>query len=200
MAKDPPVPPDPKILLREKLKTIRDSVDRGLSETASQGIWNILKARPEYHKARGIGAFASIPHEINTYSILEGTLSSGKKLFLPKVDKTMDSFEFHPVTDLKNLQPGPFGILEPTSPNAAEWDELDLVLVPGLAFDRQGNRLGFGKGFYDRVIPRLKKSCLVVGLGYAFQLVEKVPSDKHDAPVRAVLCETGFHLCGKNPA
>jgi 5-formyltetrahydrofolate cyclo-ligase len=197
MAKDSQIPPDPKILLREKLKTIRDFVDHGLAETASQGVWNILKTRPEFIKAKAIGAFASIPHEINTYPILEGTLSSDKKLYLPKVSKDKESFEFHPVTDLKNLQPGPFGILEPTSPKPVEWDELDLILVPGLAFDRQGNRLGFGKGFYDRVIPQLKKSCLVVGLGYAFQLVEKVPTDTHDAPVRAVLCETGFYLCGK---
>ncbi len=190
-------PKDSKNELREKLKLIRDSVDSGLAETASQGVWNILKARPEYLKAKGIGAFASIPHEINTYPILEGTLSSGKKLYLPKVTKDMAHFEFHLVTDLKNLKPGPFGILEPTSTKAADWNDLELVLAPGLAFDRNGNRLGFGKGFYDRVIPRLKKSCLVVGLGYAFQLVEQVPAGPHDIPVKAVLCETGYHPCGK---
>ena len=154
---NPASPKDEKSALREKLKMIRDSGGPGLDETASQGTWNILKDRPEFHKAKGIGAFASIPHEINTYPILEGTLSSGKKLFLPKVNKEKSCFEFYPVTDLKNLKLGPFGIQEPTSPKAAGWEELDLVLVPGLAFDREGNRLGFGKGFYDRVLPQLKK-------------------------------------------
>lgn len=74
---------------------------------------------------------------------------------------------------------------------------MDLVLVPGLAFDRKGNRLGFGKGFYDRVLPHLKKSCLVVGLGYSFQLVDQVPVGTHDAPVKFVLCENGFFPCSK---
>jgi 5-formyltetrahydrofolate cyclo-ligase len=194
---NPTPPKGEKSVLREKLKNIRDSVDSGLAETASVGVWNILKERPEYQKANGIGAFASIPHEINTYPILEGTLSSGKKLFLPKVNQEKSYFEFHPVTDLKNLKPGPFGIQEPTSLKPADWNDLDLVLVPGLAFDSKGNRLGFGKGFYDRVLPHLKKSCLVIGLGYSFQLVDKVPVGTHDAPVRAVLCETGFILCGK---
>jgi 5-formyltetrahydrofolate cyclo-ligase len=193
-----PLPPkDEKSELREKLKRIRDSVDPGLAETASQGVWNILKDRPEFLKARGVGAFASIPHEINTYPILEGALSSGKKLFLPKVNKEKSHFDFFPVADLKNLKSGPFGIQEPTALKAADWEELDLVLVPGLAFDRKGNRLGFGKGFYDRVLPQLKKSCLVVGLGYSFQLVDQVPTGSHDAPVRAVLNETGFILCTK---
>lgn len=188
---------DEKSELREKLKLIRDSVDSGLAETASQGVWNILKDRPEFLKAKGIGAFASIPHEINTYPILENTLSSGKRLYLPKVNKEKSYFEFYPVTDLKNLKTGPFGIQEPTSPKAADWEEMDMVLVPGLAFDRKGNRLGFGKGFYDRVLPLLKKTCLVIGLGYSFQLVEQVPTGTHDAPVRAVLCEKGFTLCAK---
>ncbi len=194
---DNPAPKDEKSELREKLKHIRDSVDRGLAETSSLMVWNILKARVEYQKAKGIGAFASIPHEINTYPILEGALSSGKKLYLPKVSKDKEYFEFYPVTDLKNLQPGPFGIQEPTSTKAADWEDLDLVLVPGLAFDRKGNRLGFGKGFYDRVLPRLKKSCLIVGLGYAFQLVEQVPAGIHDVPVKAILCETGYIHCAK---
>jgi 5-formyltetrahydrofolate cyclo-ligase len=194
---NPPSPMDEKSELREKLKLIRDSVDSGLAETASQRVWNILKGRGEFQKAKGIGAFASIPHEINTYPILEGTLSMGKKLYLPKVSKDKSSFEFFPVTDLKNLTPGPFGIQEPTAAKAADWGDLDMVLVPGLAFDRKGNRLGFGKGFYDRVLPRLKKNCLIVGLGYAFQLVEKVPTRTHDFPVKAVLCETGFLSCAQ---
>jgi 5-formyltetrahydrofolate cyclo-ligase len=113
------------------------------------------------------------------------------------VNKEKSYFDFYPVTDLKNLKLGPFGIQEPTSPKAADWEEMDLVLVPGLAFDRKGNRLGFGKGFYDRVLPHLKKSCLVVGLGYSFQLVDQVPVGTHDAPVKFVLCENGFFPCSK---
>lgn len=107
---NPASPKDEKSALRNKLKFIRDSVDSGLAETASLGVWNILQDRPEFQRAKGVGAFASIPHEINTYPILEGTLSTGKKLFLPKVNKEKSYFDFYPVTDLKNLKLGPFGI------------------------------------------------------------------------------------------
>ncbi len=183
--------------LREKLIVIRNAVDPDLAEAASLGVWNILQEVPEYQKARGIGAFASIPHEINTYPILEGTLAAGKKLYLPKIMKDKAHFEFYPVQDLKNLQPGPYDILEPTGNRAAEWEEMDMVLVPGLAFDRAGRRLGFGKGYYDRALPLLKSHCLSVGLGYCFQIVDQVPAAEHDVPVKAILCESGFRLCVK---
>lgn len=184
-----------KALLREKLKKIRDQVEPALGEAASQGVWNILSRIPDFHKAKGIGAFASTPGEINTYPILEGVLGSGKKLYLPRVDRSKTHFDFYPVPDFKNLTTGAFGILEPPGNNPATWEEIDLVLVPGLAFDPKGHRLGFGKGYYDRVLPLLKKSALTIGLGYSFQLVEQVPAAGHDIPLKAVLTEKGFIYC-----
>lgn len=186
-----------KAFLREKLKNIRSQVSPAIAEATSQSIWHTLSGLPEFKKSKGIGAFASIPGEINTFSILEGSLKTGKKLYLPKVNKDLSSFDYFPIADLKNLAPGPFGILEPTHSHAAPWEELDLVLVPGLAFDLKGNRLGFGKGYYDRVLPNLKKSALIVGLAYSFQIVEKVPFTSDDIPMKALLTEKGFTHCQK---
>jgi 5-formyltetrahydrofolate cyclo-ligase len=174
------------------LKKIRSEVSPDLAEAASQGVWSILSDLPEFKKARCVGAFASIPGEINTFPILEGVLKGGKELALPKMAKDRTHFEFYKVPDLKDLGTGPFGILEPTAPRPIAWDHLDLVLVPGLAFDRDGNRLGFGKGFYDRALPQLAKDCLTVGLGYSFQLLEKVPVTPQDIPLRALLTEKDF--------
>jgi 5-formyltetrahydrofolate cyclo-ligase len=70
-----------------------------------------------------------------------------------------------------------------------------MVILPGLAFDAQGNRLGFGKGFYDRVLPHLKKSALSVGFCYSFQVIDHVPVSDTDVPVKALLHENGFILC-----
>jgi 5-formyltetrahydrofolate cyclo-ligase len=190
--------PDSKAPLREKLKKLRDQVDPGFAESASQGVWNILNKLAEFHKAKGIGAFASTPNEINTYPILEGSLELGKNLYLPKVVPDKNHFDFYLVHNFKNLAPGPFGILEPSGHKPADWEEIDLVLVPGLAFDLTGHRLGFGKGYYDRVLPLLKKSTLTVGLGYSFQIVEKIPAESHDIPIKAVLSEKGFQFCSKN--
>jgi 5-formyltetrahydrofolate cyclo-ligase len=193
-----PTAPDSKSPLREKLKQLRDQVDPAFAESASQGIWNILCKLAEFNKAKGIGAFASTPSEINTYSILEGSLELGKRLYLPKITKDKNQFYFYNVQDFKKLTKGPFGILEPSGNKPADWEEIDLVLVPGLAFDMTGNRLGFGKGYYDRVLPLLKKSTLTIGLGYSFQIVEKIPTESHDVPLKAVLSEKGFHFCSKN--
>jgi 5-formyltetrahydrofolate cyclo-ligase len=183
--------------LREKLKKIRDRVDPALAETASQGVWSVLSRLSEFHRAKGIGAFASTPGEINTYPILEGVLGLGKKLYLPKVAKDKTHFDYHLVHDFKNLATGPFGILEPPGNHPADWEEIDLALVPGLAFDLRGHRLGFGKGFYDRVLPLLKKTVLTVGLGYSFQIVDQVPNEPHDVLLKAILTEKGFHPCNK---
>ncbi len=189
---------DSKSPLREKLKQLRDQVDPAFAESASQGVWNILCKLKEFDKAKGIGAFASTPAEINTYSILEGSLELGKKLYLPKVVKEKSHFYFFPVQNFKTLEKGKFGILEPSGDKPADWNEIDLVLVPGLAFDLTGNRLGFGKGYYDRVLPRLKKSVMTIGLGYSFQIVDKIPTEPHDIALKAVLSEKGFQYCSKN--
>ena len=188
-------PAQAKEQMRENLRKLRAQIPPELSESACQGVWDIFRTTPEFQRAKGIGVFASVPDEINTYLILEGVLSSGKRLYLPKVVKGKTHFDFYPVSDIKTLAPGTFGILEPTGLKPADWTELDLVLVPGLAFDRQGNRLGFGKGYYDRVLPLLKKSTLIVGLAYSFQIVDKVPVSTEDVPVKALLSEKGFTHC-----
>jgi len=195
--KTPAPEPENKAGLREKLKKLRDQVDPGFAETASQGVWAFLSRLPEFHKAKGIGAFASTPGEINTYPILEGVLSTGKKLYLPKVAGNKTHFDYYAVPDFKNLTAGAFGILEPAGTRPAPWEEIDIALVPGLAFDLRGHRLGFGKGYYDRALPLLRKNALTVGLGYSFQIIEQIPDEAHDIPLKAILSEKGFHLCGK---
>lgn len=191
------LPPENKASLREKLKKLRDQVDPGLAETASQGIWAVFRRLPEFQKAKGIGAFASTPGEINTYPILEGILAAGKKLYLPRVATERTHFDYYPVPDFKNLSSGAFGILEPPGKHPASWEDIDIALVPGLAFDLRGHRLGFGKGYYDRVLPHLKKSALTVGLGYSFQIVEQIPAESHDVLLKSILTEKGFHPCNK---
>ncbi|HUO57573.1 MAG TPA: 5-formyltetrahydrofolate cyclo-ligase [bacterium] len=184
-----------KAVLREKLKELRAQVNPGMAEAASQSIWSILRGLKEYKKASGIGAFASTPNEINTLQVLEGTLKAGKKLFLPRVTAAKTHFEYFPIQDLKNLKPGAYGILEPAEGQPAPWGMLDLVLVPGLVFDRLGNRLGFGKGYYDHVLPQIKESALVVGLAYSFQIIDQVPYTSEDFPMDALLTEKEFTYC-----
>jgi|SRR5579859_2521369 len=194
--KTPPVD-EQKAHLREKLKEIRGQVTTDLCEMASFSTWVYLQTRPEFLKAHKIAAFSSTQTEVNTLPLLEGMLKLGKKLYLPKVSKDKSHLSFYQVEDLKAMSPGTFGILEPPSHHPATLEELDMILVPGLAFDQQGHRLGFGKGFYDRILPQLKASSLSVGLCYSFQVVDQVPYTETDASVKALLHEKGFIICKK---
>jgi 5-formyltetrahydrofolate cyclo-ligase len=96
---------------------------------------------------------------------------------------------------LKKLIPGRFDILEPPMGTALPPAEIDLILVPGLAFDNRGHRLGYGQGYYDRFLSLLKPECFILGVAYSFQIVDKTPNVEHDIPVNAVLTEKYLMLC-----
>jgi 5-formyltetrahydrofolate cyclo-ligase len=184
-----------KILLRGKLKEIRAQVGADLVEMASFTTWVYLQTRREFLRAKSVAAFSSIQGEVDTLTLLEGVLKAGKKLYLPRVSKDRSQLGFYEVKDLTKLEPGAFGILEPQPRRPARVGDLDMMILPGLAFDRRGSRLGFGKGYYDRILPSLKKSALSVGLCYSFQVIDRVPVNGADVPVKALLHEKGFELC-----
>ena len=184
-----------KAKLREKLMALRHQIDRDLVEVVSQSIWSLLQQNTDYKKATMVAAFTSIRGEIDTYPLLEGVLDSGKKLALPHVSKDKNQLRFYEVKDLNHLTPGEFGILCPPPVHAVPLDKIDLMLVPGLAFDRQGFRLGFGKGYYDRILPQIRPDALSMGLCYSFQVVDQVQAGTHDIPVKALLHEKGMEYC-----
>ena len=184
-----------KAQLRDKLITLRTQIGRDFIEVASQSTFHLLQGNADYKKAKTVAAFASTKGEIDTYPLLEGIMASGKKLALPHVSKDKTQLRFYEVTDLKKLSPGEFGILCPEPVHAVPVDKIDLILVPGLAFDRKGFRLGFGKGYYDRVLPQIRPDAISIGLCYSFQVVDQVPVAAHDIPVKALLHEKALEYC-----
>lgn len=181
--------------LRNELLELRRQVPREFGDAASLSAWGFLKSLPAFRNAGRVAATASFKGEIDTYAILDGALKAGKRLYLPRVPSDRSHMTFHELLDLKDLATGSFGILEPPPGRPLPPAELDLVLVPGLAFSRQGQRLGFGSGYYDRLIPLLRPDALVVGLCYSFQVLDKVPTAPHDVPVHTLLTEKGFTAC-----
>jgi 5-formyltetrahydrofolate cyclo-ligase len=184
-----------KAKLRDKLIKLRTQIGRDFIEVASQSTFHLLQQNADYKKAKTVAAFASTRGEIDTYPLLEGIMASGKKLALPHVSKDKSQLRFYEVTDLKKLSPGEFGILCPEPVHAVPMDKIDLILVPGLAFDRKGFRLGFGKGYYDRALPQIRPDSVSVGLCYSFQVVDQVPVGEHDIPVKALLHEKALEYC-----
>ena len=115
-------------------------------------------------------------------------LGAGKQLVYPRVDG--ETLVFEEVNDLSRLAPGAFGVLEPRGGRAVAVDRIDVLLVPGVAFDRSGHRLGYGKGFYDRAIAKCSDNTVRVGFAYDFQVVDALPVGEHDQPVAALMTES----------
>jgi 5-formyltetrahydrofolate cyclo-ligase len=153
----------------------------------------LIAASPEFAGARRVALFASLPDEIPTRSLFERVVASGKQCVLPRVDVER-GLRFARVERWEALEPGSFGALAPPADaTPCEFSAGDLVVVPGLAFDAMGGRLGRGGGYYDRAFPPGEDPVpILFGLAYAVQLVDAVPVEPHDRRVEAVVTEAGL--------
>ena len=147
----------------------------------SLGIMSSLLSHSQIQKADSVLMYHSLPDEVDTHSALDKLLAMGKKVLLPKVVSDTE-MTIHEYTGKDSLQPSePYGILEPTTPELSIINcQLSIVVVvPGMAFDRQGHRLGRGKGYYDRFLSQIP-NIYKIGVCFPFQLVESVISEETD--------------------
>jgi 5-formyltetrahydrofolate cyclo-ligase len=148
----------------------------------------------EFPPRRGmaIALYAAVPGEVPTGYIREACLAAGARIYYPRVEG-QGTLAFFPHRVGEGWEEGPYGIPEPprrrgTRPRAAGFD---LVLVPGVAFDREGRRLGHGFGYYDRFLATLPAGVTRVGLAFRHQVIPEVPVDAWDVPVHALVTEEG---------
>lgn len=148
----------------------------------SQIIQKTLLARDEWKKANTICLYISLPEEVDTRSLL----SEKKSFVVPRVWGS--ELRLHKIRSLKDVEPGSFGILEPKKSSlSVDKSDVDLFVVPGIAFDRKGYRLGWGKGYYDRLLAGVKAT--KIGLAYNFQIIPRLPHKKYDIPMDIVITE-----------
>ena len=167
---------------------------------AAQAATAHLIASPELRSAERIALYAHLPTELSTRPLLEWLWRSGRVALLPRIAAD-GALQFVPVSPATELRRGRYGVLEPllsagalpaTTADAAA----DLVLVPGLAFDGRGGRLGRGGGHYDRRFPPdYSANPPLLGFAFSFQLVERVPREAHDLRLDAVVTERGICRC-----
>lgn len=152
-----------------------------------------LFALPEMTPARTVLIFYSFGTEVGTHSITERARGDGKRVLLPYLDgSVMEATEVE--RDSKLVQ-ARYGAREPARRSPVDPAEIDLVVAPGLAFDRSGGRLGYGGGHYDRYLRRLGQEATRVGIGFAVQLVDAVPRTTGDELVHLVVTEDEFIDC-----
>ena len=145
---------------------------------------------PEFKHACNVLLYSSIKCEVETATIIEIALQS-KRVALPVV-KGHDIFASE-ITATTFLHSGKFNILEPVKHKALPPGEIDVVVIPGIAFDAKGNRVGYGHGYYDKFLAKTK--AFKVALAYDLQLVPAIPADPHDIPVDVIVTETRTIRC-----
>lgn len=151
-----------------------------------------LTGREVYRSAGCLASYVSISNEVDTHILIDLALDSGKRVAVPVVEpnRTLIHREIRSMAELK---PSGFGLPEPSGEDGAVVppDAFDIVLVPGLAFDRAGNRVGFGAGYYDRFLSMAH--AFKIGLAYDFQLFDRLPTGPRDIPMDLVVTEFGIH-------
>lgn len=147
-----------------------------------------LVATDVFVAARSLALYSPIRNEIATSDIFARASSQGKQVYYPRVAGAL--LNFVQISSLEQLVPGSFGLLEPAADLETSRYVPELILVPGVAFDRCGHRLGYGRGFYDRYLACCSAQVVRVGFAYSFQLCDALPAGDHDQPLDALVTDT----------
>lgn len=174
--------------LRRKMRDIKRQFSQQQLEGLSLPIVGRLQQR--LLKAKVILAFYSLPDEVCIHSLLDEWVAEGKMVLLPHVIDH-ERMELRVYTGPQDLQEGIFHLQEPIGQLFTDYNQIDIALIPGIAFDAQGHRLGRGKGYYDRFLQSLSTTQLekmtLIGVCFDFQKVQHVPTEKFDMPVDEVI-------------
>ncbi len=194
-----------KAALRRRMRRAREGMGQAERERAAAAILRNLLALPAFQEARGVHCYLSLPGEVDTAGIFAACVELGKETWVPFVDRSSlqlrGELGWAPWRPGDPLVTGALGVPEPV-PEVRETGpppgNIDLVLAPGLAFDRQGGRLGYGKGYYDEFLTRLLRrekprgGPLLAGLAFALQIAAAVPMTARDIPMNYIVHESGW--------
>ena len=140
-----------------------------------------------FKNAKTIMSYISIKNEIELQEINKSIINLGKTLILPVINNNGENMKSIKIDNLENLKEKKFGVIEPEDGEEIKCDAIDLVIIPGVAFDINGNRIGFGKGYYDKFLKGYSGKKIV--LAYDFQVLEKIETEEHDERVEEIITE-----------
>ena len=149
------------------------------------------RVMPLFKDAKTVMCYLSAFNEPDTFEIISLLLSQGKRVVVPVTDTNACTITPSYLTSLDGLRSGSYGIAEPSEYAPADAADIDISVIPGIAFDRSGMRIGFGKGYYDRFLSEFRG--LKLGLCYEFQLYDSVPHDRHDIPMDIIITEGNIY-------
>jgi len=179
--------------IRKKAKEFRDSVRPEKIRILSGIIQDRVCSHPWFIDSKTVFTYVSMGNEAITKDIIDNAIKAGKRVCVPRVVPRV-KMEAVPISNIENdLHPGFFNTMEPRPHlQPVDADEIDLVIVPGILFDRNGFRIGYGGGYYDRFLSRISGKCRTMGIAFDFQVTDEIPVDEHDMRVMAVVTESGI--------
>ena len=180
--------------LRVKMKLMREEESMLQVLEASARIGERVLAMPEYRSAKRVFCYHSLPMEVQTGGLIREMLRQGKEVYLPVVEKGRFMKAIR-LRDADAVHRGAFKVMEPDGDEEIDPAQLDLILTPGLAFDRAGGRIGYGAGCFDRFLPDCRGT--IVGLALEKQLVDRVPMEAHDVYMHQVITEEAVYHCAQ---
>ncbi len=173
--------------LRKTLLEKRDATSFDLIKISSRQIQANLERIEDYRNAKSIAFYYPIGSEVKTQDLMLKVLSLGKEVLLPKVQG--GELDFRKITDLNSLEKGSFDIMEPKD-NCEKSDKIDVIIVPTVGISADGNRLGYGHGYYDRFLA--KTDAVSIALTYEKQIIKSVPSTENDVTINWIVTEDRF--------
>jgi 5-formyltetrahydrofolate cyclo-ligase len=179
-------------IMSKRRKSMSEQEVNRKSKTIIEKVMNT----EEFKKSKNLMVFLSFDNEVYTFDLIDKAMDMGKKVIVPYTVK--DTYEIIP-TLLKNieedLEVSSYGYLEPKKDKitAVQEEDIDLTIVPGLAFDKNMNRIGFGKGYYDRYLAKTKKDSKNMAIAYEYQVLEEIPYDDYDVKMDYIITEENIY-------
>lgn len=177
--------------IRAQLQRERRGLSKQWVDEISEIILEKLKTLKEFARSRTVHCYVAWRNEVQTQGLIKEMLNEGRRVVVPVVDFEKGVLIHSEIQDFAELTKGAYGILEPPTDliRPVQISELDLIVVPGVAFDLEGNRIGHGGGYYDAFLS--KTTALKIGLGYQFQILQRMPTETRDQRVDMIISEKG---------
>jgi 5-formyltetrahydrofolate cyclo-ligase len=188
---------------RQIISKLKSDLPKEQWQKKSNDIHKLLLSEPLWCNAEHIALYLSVEKEVDTLAIIQQGWDLGKHIYLPKCHPEAKQLVFYRIESLDQLEVVYYGIPEPIPAHCEKLrlEELELIIVPGLAFDQRGYRIGYGGGYYDRFLSHLTTEVDTLSLAFSFQVLKRqelLPNDSFDIPVDSIMTEQGTFNCLNN--
>ena len=183
--------------IRAEVLRRRDSIPLDLKKRKDDIIKNRLFNLDEFIDAKSVLIYVSFRTEVDTFGLLNGILCLGKKLVVPLVNSKQKSLTLYEIKDTSELVPGYMEIPEPevSEDRKVELKDINIIVVPGTGFDIKGNRLGYGGGYYDRLLADAEKHIPTIALAFEEQIIEDISAEPHDIKMDIIVTDKRVIRC-----